>query len=77
MGWGRHVAHVSPVIHRADFAFVEEGSAAAEDEIHRAVDSAAAEALGVDKTTVSAALRGRLKTVKGYVLKRLEKEEDK
>ena len=39
--------------------------------------AAAAEALGVDKTTVSAALRGRLKTVKGYVLKRLEKEEDK
>ena len=39
--------------------------------------AAAAEALCVDKTTVSAALRGRLKTVKGYVLKRLEKEEDK
>lgn len=32
--------------------------------------AAAAEALGVDKTAVSAALRGKLKTVKGCVLKR-------
>ena len=56
MGRGRHVAHVSPVIHRPDFAFVEEGSAAAEDEIHRAVDSAAAEALG--EHSAPAQLRG-------------------
>ena len=33
---------------------------------------AAAEALGVDKTAVSAALRGKLKTVKGCILKRAE-----
>lgn len=36
--------------------------------------AAAAEALGVDKTTISAALRGKLKTVKGCVLKRIEQE---
>ena len=36
--------------------------------------AAAAEALGVDKTTISAALRGKLKTVKGCVLKRIEHE---
>lgn len=36
--------------------------------------AAAAEALGVDKTAVSAHLRGKMKTVKGIVLERIGKE---